>query len=139
MTSPSVRTLLTTTWHTPDDPSEVIMVYGLPFLNKGIGKGLHTFWWMLSLSDTSRKHVPIMFYWIEVWGPGWPVHHSDTFVIQEGHGQSSCVGTCIILHYNECITNCACIWSDNRLHNLITISYCGYNTSGKHIQICTTI
>ena len=32
------------------------------------------------------------------------------------------------------ITNCACIWFDNRLQNLITISYCGYTTSRKHIQ-----
>ena len=43
MSSSCIYTLLATTWHTPDDSSDVISVYGLSFLNKGIGHWFSTF------------------------------------------------------------------------------------------------
>ena len=87
MTSHIVHTLLT-----PDG----LLWYGLQFLNQVIDKVLLMYipWIMRSLSNTSRNNVSGMFYWGKVWKPGWPVHHTDTFVIKKGHGHPSCVGTC---------------------------------------------
>ena len=89
-----VHTFLTTTSHTPD----ALQWYGLQFLNQSIDKVLYILWMMISLSNTSRKNAPCMFCWVEVWRPGWPVHHTDTCVINEGHGNLSCVGRRIVLH-----------------------------------------
>ena len=59
----------------------------LQFLNQGINTGLYIIWMMLPFSNTSRQNAPGMLCCIGVWRPGWPVHHNDTYVISEGHGQ----------------------------------------------------
>ena len=69
-----------------------------PFLDQGIDKVLYIPWRMQLLSNTSRTNVPGMFYWVEVWRTGWPVHHTDNLVIKEGRGHPCCWGICIILH-----------------------------------------
>ena len=74
-----LHTLLTATWHTPD----ALLWYGLQFLNRGMDKVMHILWMMRPLSDTSRKSVPSMLYWVEVWRPNWPVHHTDNLVTKE--------------------------------------------------------
>ena len=94
MTYTIVFILLTTTWRSHD----AILWYDLQLLNLVIDTFLYNLWMMRPLSNTSRKNIPDMFNWIEVWRPGWPVHHTDTFVINEGYGHPSCVGMCIILH-----------------------------------------
>ena len=35
--------------------------------------------------------------------------------------------------------NSACMWPDNRLQNITTMSCCHYTTTRKHIQVCMTI
>ena len=66
MASPIVHTLLTSMWHTPD----ALLRYNLQFLNQGFDKDLYILWIMRPLSNASRKNVPGMFYWIEVWRSG---------------------------------------------------------------------
>ena len=71
-------TLLTSTCHTAD----ARLWYDLQFLNQGIDKIMYILWIMRPLSNMSTKNVPCMFYWIEVWRPGWPVHRTVTFCHQ---------------------------------------------------------
>ena len=42
--------------------------------------------------------------------------------------------SCITLHYNESITNSACMLPNNMLQNIATMYCCRYSTSRKHIQ-----
>ena len=87
--------------HTVDNN---VSYYGCPlvvwpeFLNQGIDKVLYIIWMMRPLSNTSRNNAPGMFCWIDIWRPGWPVHHTDNIVVKEGRGLLRCVGTSIILH-----------------------------------------
>ncbi len=129
MASAIVHTLLSSTWRTPGARSW----YDLNSLNQDIVKVLRI---IRLLSNTSRQHVPGIVYCIEVWRHCYPVNHTDTLVIKEGHAHLSCLGTCIILHQNECITNSACIWPADRLQNIIAMSCFRYTTSNKHIQVC---